>query len=270
MLRVADEPAIRLRPRHRRPGHGRGLRDDGGSSIFKGSAQRGLDFIALARNPYFAWRYGVKPGENDTSVTAWMCSALLAARWVNENALAHDKRAPLTVDEEAFLGVRAWLDAATDERSGRIGYQEKGSRSDRPADLVDRFPPEKTEAMTAAGLWLRLALDSISTDDVGMVWKWKYRASKSPPTWSAAEGTIDFIYWYFGSLASYQLGGGAWTRWSEALREELLAHQRGGDDPCAYAGSWDPAGPWGRIGGRVAATALLAMCLETPYRYPRR
>ena len=38
-----------------------------GSPLFRGSAQKALDFIALARNPYFAWRYGVKPGDNDTS-----------------------------------------------------------------------------------------------------------------------------------------------------------------------------------------------------------
>ena len=52
-----------------------------GSPIYKGSAQRCLDFIALARNPYFAWRYGVKPGQKrillvlqfpyDSNVISW-------------------------------------------------------------------------------------------------------------------------------------------------------------------------------------------------------
>ena len=47
-----------------------------GSPIFKCSAQKCLDFIALSRNPYYAWRYGVKPGDNDSSVTGWMMMAL--------------------------------------------------------------------------------------------------------------------------------------------------------------------------------------------------
>jgi len=32
----------------------------GGDAEWRASAQQGLDFIDLARNPYFAWRYGIK------------------------------------------------------------------------------------------------------------------------------------------------------------------------------------------------------------------
>ena len=35
-------------------------------------AQKAIDFIQMAQNPYLAWRYGVRPQDNDTSVTAWM------------------------------------------------------------------------------------------------------------------------------------------------------------------------------------------------------
>ena len=38
---------------------------------YKKPAQNALDFIAMARNPYFAWRYAPRSGDNDTSVTGW-------------------------------------------------------------------------------------------------------------------------------------------------------------------------------------------------------
>ena len=47
----------------------------------------------------------------------------------------------------------------------------------------------------------------------------------------------------------------------------ILDHQR--RDPGCLHGSWDPADAWGEEGGRVYATATLALCLEVYYRYPR-
>ena len=35
------------------------------------------------------------------------------------------------------------------------------------------------------------------------------------------------------------------------------------------AGSWDPDGPWGMVGGRVYSTALALLTLEVQYRYSR-
>ena len=50
------------------------------SPRFKQSAERAIDFIEKARNPDLAWRYGVRPRDNDTSVTGWMVMALTSAR----------------------------------------------------------------------------------------------------------------------------------------------------------------------------------------------
>jgi hypothetical protein len=42
------------------------------SPLIKESAQRAINYITIARNPYGAWRYDVPPsGDNDTSVTGW-------------------------------------------------------------------------------------------------------------------------------------------------------------------------------------------------------
>ncbi len=58
-----------------------------------------------------------------------------------------------------------------------------------------------------------------------------------------------------------RLGGERWKAWEEALRPAVLAQRQDGD-PCAYQGSWDPVDPWGKEGGRVYSTAMMALCAE--------
>ncbi|MCA9317769.1 MAG: terpene cyclase/mutase family protein, partial [Planctomycetes bacterium] len=82
-----------------------------GSPIFKGTAQRAVTFITQARNPYFAWRYGIKPGDNDTSITGWMGSVAMSARTINAAAIESGKPAPLVFEDTPIVdGIRNWLD----------------------------------------------------------------------------------------------------------------------------------------------------------------
>jgi hypothetical protein len=67
-------------------------------------------------------------------------------------------------------------------------------------------------------------------------------------------------------MALFQCGGHAWKTWNKALKEALLPNQA--SKGCAK-GSWEPAGPWGARGGRVYATALGALMLESYYRFAR-
>ncbi len=239
-----------------------------GSPIFKGSAQKALDFVLLCKNPGSVWRYGVKPGDDDTSVTAWMAMPLIAARWINQDAEAHGRPAPLRFETDAFAAVLTWLDRMTDPETGRTGYQTRGSGPDRPADLLGVFPRESSESTTAAGVLLRVLLSGVSdpgdADQAGVA-----RLEASPPRWDPDAGTIDHVYWYFGALAAHQAGGDLWNVWNASLGEVVRGSQRLDTDPCRYMGSWDPIGPWGREGGRVASTALMTMTLEVTYRYPR-
>jgi hypothetical protein len=73
----------------------------------------------------------------------------------------------------------------------------------------------------------------------------------------------DLCLAHLGSLAMHQYGGALEARWLSPLRDKLIRTQ----EP---AGSW-PADfdPVSVVRGRVYATALAILILETPCRYPR-
>jgi len=224
------------------------------SPLLKATAQKAVYFIQRARNPYGAWRYDAPPsGENDTSVTGWMIFALVAA-----------KDAGLEVDPAALDGGLAWIDEMTDPSTGRIGYDTVGSLSSRtPAN--GHFPRERGEAMTAVGLLCRIFLGQ-ELDDTPLLRRHADLLVRSLPEWDPEAYGCDMYYWYYGTYAMYQLGGTHWKRWERSMLDAVVRSQsRDGDE----AGSWDPVGPWGHVGGRVYSTALMTLCLEVYYRYGR-
>lgn len=93
----------------------------------------------------------------------------------------------------------------------------------------------------------------------GMAEAGDYLLSRLPDT-----GDYHLYYWYYGTLAMFQLGGEHWTRWNQTLTSTLLATQ---NQKGHQRGSWDPESPFGVDGGRVFATACSALCLEVYYRY---
>jgi hypothetical protein len=78
------------------------------------------------------------------------------------------------------------------------------------------------------------------------------------------QGETNLYYWYYATLATYQLQGDHWQIWNKALQKNLLKTQRSDGD---LAGSWDPDPVWGAYGGRAYGTAMSALCLEVYYRY---
>jgi len=88
---------------------------------FKEPAQKGINFILRAQNPYSAWRYAFPPdGDNDTSVTGWMVMALKSA-----------KMGGLTIDEQSFTNAMNWINQMTDPATGRTGYTDIGGLPSR-------------------------------------------------------------------------------------------------------------------------------------------
>jgi hypothetical protein len=174
--------------------------------------------------------------------------------------------AGLQVDPAALDGARAWLDRVTEPEYGRAGYTARGNGPARPQGLMDRFPADRSESLTAVAVLSRIFCGAKPDDE--MVRKGADLCAKAPPAWDEAAGTIDYYYWYYGTLAMFQVGGDHWKRWNGAMKEAIVAHQRLDRQDCRY-GSWDPVDPWSPDGGRVYATALNALCLEVYYRHVR-
>jgi hypothetical protein len=225
------------------------------SPLFRDSAQKGADFIQQCRNPYLAWRYGVRPQDNDTSVTGWMVAALRSA-----------KTAGLAVDDACFDGALAWLDKVTEPEHGRAGDTARGNGPSRPQELMGAFPADRSESLTAEAVLTRFHCGQGAENE--MLRKGLELCLRTPPSWDVQGGSIDFYYWYFGSLANFKAGGDYWRRWSAGLKDSVVAYQRGADSGCAR-GSWDPVDPWGAEGGRVYGTAVNTLTLEVYYRYAK-
>ena len=82
-----------------------------GSKVLRDRAQKSVDFLLAAQNPGMGWRYGIRSGESDSSVTGWAVLALESAR-----------RAGLSLSPQGLGGARAWFDEVTDPKTGEAGY----------------------------------------------------------------------------------------------------------------------------------------------------
>lgn len=199
------------------------------------------------------WSYDKSMEGGDTSVTTWAVSALAAAR-----------TADVPVDPVALERAYVWYDSLTDPETGRAGYRDPGTPSARIIDVNDDIPPEHTEALSAAALWASLVCPD-EPEITPRVQGYAKLLGASPPAWE--EHHIDFYYWYWGALATWQLGEKSpWDTWDKSLRKALLPSQR---QDGKFKGSWDPVGPWCAPGRRVYSTAMGILILETYYRYER-
>jgi len=222
------------------------------------AAEAAIRYCERARNPHMAWRYEVRGGENDTHITVLMTHAMRVA--VNVG---------LEVDWAAFAGARSWTAKLTDPNFGQTGYNYPGGTVFRAKqhNQADRFPAERSQAMTAAGILIRTMTepygnryDSLKQDEE-MNEKSLRLCLALTPTWDR-RGSIDMYYWHFGTLALAQLEGKEFQTWWEKTRAVLGENQR-------PDGSWPPAGAWGMLGGRGYSTAIGALTLLAPIRYPR-
>jgi hypothetical protein len=219
------------------------------SPFLREPASRGLQFLLKAQNPYLAWRYSFPPdGDNDTSSTGWAVRALAAGR-----------RAGFEVEENSFRGAVAWIEKMTEPEFGRTGYQQRGGPPARTNDQMNAFPPDRSEAITAEAICIRLDAGRTAQNDEALR-KSANLVAQKPPRWDA-EGSVDFYYWFHGTDALRRIGGAGWESWRASLVSALAPHQEHNAAGCAR-GSWAPEDPWGTEGGRVYSTSMALLALE--------
>lgn len=215
-------------------------------------AEQAIKYCIDAQNPGLGWKYGIKSGRNDTSVTGWMVLAMKAG-----------KTAGIEVSEAAFDGARNWFIRATDS-NGDVGYETPGGGSSFLGPNDGKF--DLTPCMTAVSVICRIFTGERRSEDA--LRKGAKILGDSPPTWPDANAVrkVNFYYWYYGTYAMFQVGGDPWKDWNKAMQGALLPRQRMGG---CEDGSWDPVDEWCLCAGRVYATAINALTLEIYYRYER-
>ncbi len=195
--------------------------------------QRAMQYTTAAQNPHDGgWRY--LPGDSgDMSQFGWQVLAIQSAHL-----------AGVSVPDATHRGMRRFLESCSTGRHG-------GLASYRP-----HGPP--TAPMTAEALFCRLFLDA-RRSEAAIREAVDLLMQESPQS-----GEINLYYWYYATIALFQLQGPAWETWNQHLTKRLLDTQvTSGPD----AGSWPTRTVWGGYGGRVYTTAMAALCLEVYYRY---
>ena len=206
-----------------------------GDGAIRDSLIRAAQYSINAQDPRGGgWRYRPRdPG--DMSQFGWQAMALKSVG-----------RSGIAVPRDVTQRMHSFIDSCTTGRAGGLfTYRPK-----------EGWP---SETMTAEGLACRLLIDY-------------------PPSAAAQQEALSMImerrpgvgednvyFWYYATLALFQLQDENWRQWNAALKQRLLATQQP-----AYAeqpGSWNPDGLWGGYGGRVYSTAMSCLCLEVYYRF---
>jgi hypothetical protein len=198
---------------------------------------RAVKYLQRHANPAGGWRYEPQqPG--DTSVLGWV---LFALRSANLGEVA--------VSSRMIQGARRYLDTVKMDKHGSTYAYMPGWNV--------------SMTMTAEGLVARQILG----------WPKDHPALNQGAAMVAAhlesDRTRNVYYWYYATMLLHNLGGKAWERWNEQVRDGLVATQIRGIG--CDRGSWDPQWPeadvWGSKAGRLYTTSLSLLTLEVYYRY---
>jgi hypothetical protein len=192
------------------------------------AATGAVNFIMNAQATDGSWGYD--PGvAGDTSILGWQVMALKAA-----------VHAEIPVNPTTVRGANVFLNSVQNSE-GYYGY---------------RSNTEKKPSTTAIGLVCRMLSGMPRTD----------------PTLKMGVETLSAIgpdrgnmyYNYYATQVMLNYGGDTWTKWNDAMREQLVSTQI--KDGHA-AGSWDLSDAHGGAAGRHYMTCLCTMTLEVYYRH---
>lgn len=180
------------------------------------------------------WRYRPRdPG--DLSQFGWQAMALKSL-----------ERSGIDVPVEVKRRMHRFLDSCAAGPNGGLATYKP--REGRPSDT-----------MTAEALACRLLLDYPLSREA------QSEATRMIMKTRPGVGEDNVYFWYYATLALFQLQDENWRVWNQSMKARLLQTQipAYGQQP----GSWDPDQLWGGYGGRVYSTAMSCLCLEVYYRY---
>jgi hypothetical protein len=200
--------------------------------------ERAVAYTVAAQHPntggwrYHPWRHAPSdPG--DMSQFGWQLMAVKSA-----------EAAGLTIPEHTQMLMHRFSESCAAGHYGGLASYRQGERVNRTMTA---------EALTCR-FFLKQQVSKPALDEAA-----EYLLAELP-----GRGKPNLYYWYYATLALYQLQDERWEQWNQALQRQLLRTQQ---TTGTLAGSWDPSTVWGGCGGRVYSTAMAALCLEVYYRY---
>ncbi len=204
--------------------------------------ERAVSYSVASQDPIDGgWRYN--PGDRgDMSQFGWQVMALKSA-----------ESAGIAVPQKTRDLMQRFLAACSVGTYGGLARYQ-------PSQPANRYTTQQkvTPSMTAEALVCRMFLHDRLNAQATM------EAADFITDELPGDGRTNLYYWYYGTLALFQLQDERWDRWNRALQQQLLRNQR---SDANLAGSWDPNTVWGGCGGRVYTTAMATLCLEVYYRY---
>ncbi len=259
------------------------------------NVRRGLDYLIQVQLPSGDLSGPKQLGSDPTSLYARMyCHSIATLAMAEAFAMTGDRRL-----EKPLLSAAQYSINAQDVRGGgwryrprdpgdlsQFGWQAMALKSVEysgiavPGDVKNRmrrfadscatgragglatYKPNEgrpSATMTAEALACRLLLKYPVSDAA------RREAIEMIMGHAPGAGQDNVYFWYYATLALFQLQDENWQSWNQLLKQRLLQTQvpRYGDQP----GSWEPDSLWGGYGGRVYSTAMSCLCLEVYYRY---
>ncbi len=207
---------------------------------------------------YFSAIYDV-----DISVTTWVIMALKSARISG-----------LDVPEEVMQGGLSYA-RYTSSPDGLVGYRE-------PEDAGKAIPGQPGEefdyhigTMSALGMLVRTFVEH-DLDDPFLEAAAKHIV-KDLPTVSKDKHSVDYYYWYYGSLALNQFdgpdsprpnAGTYWNPWKKQMEDAIIELQdKSKERDVCSRGGWLVNDRWSHAGRVIYNTAINVLTLEVYYRY---
>ncbi len=173
------------------------------------------------------------------------------------------------VPERARADAKAYLQEMTEESTGRIVTK------DVCTECLGGWDAQCVAILMRA--WIDPAPDALREKEMDTiaahapVWETRWKLPEDPSkglteTYRLRHDIVNFYFWYYGSLALERHGGARRDPWRKALLAALLPNQTAEGE---FAGSWEPADPWGMLAGRVYSTAYAVMALQVAPAKPR-